>query len=385
MASIKELRLRIKSLKNTSKITSAMKMVSAAKLRKAQDAVSRNKPYFEKMREILARVLLNVDGLENPLLKKRDLGGEGRTEGAQAGEAVKPGYRRRYYVVTSDRGLCGSFNNNVLKFYARQAGSRANGQAANGEQAGDRAMGGARKREGASPAGGGIEACGLGRRARDFIQRTRLGLGLKEGPSLQHDNLPTFQNAQAITLEAVHDFTAGRVDEVYLVYNQYKSVLSQVPTLVQLLPVSPENLKALSLGLSGQGSAGAAGEGLKAGESQKAGSQAGSTAGAAAAKAGSSGGSRAGQAQASADYIVEPDPKTLFDELLPRFLAVQVFRALLENAVGEHSARMAAMDAATKNTKDVIASLTLAMNRARQAAITKELIEIVSGAEALKG
>lgn len=292
MPTIKELRLRIKSLQNTSKITSAMKLVSASRLRKAQEAFNRNRPYSRKIQELLDQILSSFQDLDHPLMKVRE---------------VK---RVRYYVVASDRGLAGSFNNNLIKYFARTVD---------------------RSRE--------FQSLGLGRRTRDFINRNNLTGGKKA----ELQNTPTFANAASIADAAIKDFLSGEVDQVILVYNQFKSALSQVPTHVQLLPFARPAKKAADPKAPKQG-----------------------------------GGYRL-------DYIVEPNPGEVFNELLPQIVTLQVYKALLENAVGEHTARMTAMDSATKNTKELIGTLTLKMNRARQAAITKELIEIVSGAEALKG
>jgi F-type H+-transporting ATPase subunit gamma len=298
MPTIKELRLRIKSLQNTSKITSAMKMVSAARLRRAQDAFNRNKPYAEKMQELLEQVTASFQDLDHPLMKVRER------------------KRVRYIVVASDRGLAGSFNNNLLKFFVRSVdAAKAN------------------------------EALGIGRRAKDFIPRNPHIAKAAKASERLNSNAPTYANALEIATNAIEDFTSGEVDAVYLVYNKYNSVLSQTPILMQMLPFAkPAKPKA-----SAKDKAAAHAEGYRL------------------------------------DYIVEPNPADVFAELLPKLVTIQVLRALLENAVGEHTARMTAMDAATKNTKELIGSLTLKMNRARQAAITKELIEIVSGAEALNG
>lgn len=289
MAGIKELRLRIKALKNTSKITAAMKMVSAAKLKRAQDAFSRNKPYAARMEEMFARVLSTLESPEHPLLKVRD---------------VK---RTRYVLVTSDRGLAGAFNNGLLRAFSRR-----------------------------TPDTTPVEALGIGRRAREFLARSTDVTAL----TAETSNAPTYANASAIAEGLVRDYLDGKCDRVVLVYNHFRSVISQQPVFVPLLPFTPP--------VADKTAAKAAG-GMK-------------------------------------DlYFLEPDAETLFAELLPKLVALQVFRALLENAVGEHSARMTAMDNATKNTKELIGSMSLTMNRARQAAITRELIEIVSGAEALKG
>lgn len=301
MPTIKELRLRIKSLQNTSKITSAMKMVSAARLRRAQDAFNRNKPYAEKMQELLEQVTASFQDLDHPLMKVRDQ------------------KRVRYIVVASDRGLCGSFNNNLLKFFLRSLdAAKAN------------------------------EALGLGRRSKDFVVRNQhLAKAAKLSETLNL-NVPTYANALEVANNAIQDFASGEVDAVYLVYNKYNSVLSQTPILMQMLPFA-------NPAKAGKGAKSAGAKQEKAAEGYR------------------------------LDYIVEPNPADVFAELLPKLVVIQVLRALLENAVGEHTARMTAMDAATKNTKELIGSLTLKMNRARQAAITKELIEIVSGAEALNG
>jgi F-type H+-transporting ATPase subunit gamma len=290
MAGTKELRLRIKALKNTSKITAAMKMVSAAKLKKAQDAHARNKPYAERMEEMLDRVLGAVEAPDHPLMRMR----EAKT--------------MRYVLVSSDRGLCGGFNNGLFKAFSRRPADNT-----------------------------ATQVLGIGRRARDFAGRLATG----ETIPGTFSNAPSYSNATAISKLVMDDFLEGKCDSVVLVYNRFRSVLSQQPVFVPLLPFVPPG--------RGEASVAPAGKAMRD------------------------------------DYFLEPGADALFAELLPKLVSLQVFRALLENAVGEHSARMTAMDSATKNTKDLIGSLTLTMNRARQAAITRELIEIVSGAEALKG
>jgi F-type H+-transporting ATPase subunit gamma len=301
MATIKELRLRIKALKNTSKITAAMKMVSAAKLKRAQDAFARNKPYAERLEEMSARVFASLESPDHPLLKSRP----GLAPGDNApGQAPKV----RYVLVTSDRGLAGAFNNGLLRAFARR-----------------------------TPVSGAVEeALGLGRRAREFAARARGA----QAVATEFTNAPTHANAATVAESLIRDYLDGKCDRVVLVYNQFRSVLSQQPVFVPLLPLTPPAPE---------------------------------------------GGEKGGAKGPKDDYFLEPDAASLFADLLPKLVTVSVFRALLENAVGEHSARMTAMDSATKNTKDLIGSLSLTMNRARQAAITSELIEIVSGAEALKG
>jgi F-type H+-transporting ATPase subunit gamma len=287
MAGIKDLRLKIKALKNTSKITAAMKLVSAAKLKRAQDAYNRSKPYQDKIQDLTVKLAAAFEEAEHPLLKVRD---------------VK---RVRYMVFASDRGLCGSFNNGVLRTFGRKV-----------------------------EPGPGVEAMGIGRRARDYVARSaRYQVVSGTAPA----NLATFANAQAIADRLITDYSEGRIDKVVLVYNRYASVLSQVPTFLQLLPFEKPEVAEQSA------------KGFKA------------------------------------PYLLEPDANSLVAELLPKIVAIQILKCLQETAVGEHSARMTAMDSATKNTKDLIGSYTLTMNRLRQAAITRELIEIVSGAEALKG
>ena len=290
MANIKELRLRIKALKNTSKITAAMKMVSAAKLKKAQDNNNRTKPYATRMEEMLDRVLGSVDTPDHPLIKAR----ENRTT--------------RYVLISSDRGLCAGFNNNLFKAYQRRPVDTTD-----------------------------YRALGLGRRARELLLR----LSSDKALSANFTNMPTYANASSIAKFLMKDYLEGKCDRVVLVYNRFRSVISQTPVFVPILPFTPEIKVATKLDPKNKGM--------------------------------------------RDDYFLEPDAEALFAELLPKLVTLQVFRALLENAVGEHSARMAAMDSATKNTKELIGSLTLTMNRARQAAITRELIESVSRAEALKG
>jgi F-type H+-transporting ATPase subunit gamma len=231
---------------------------------------------------------------------------------------VRDQKRVRYIVVASDRGLAGSFNNNLLKFYARTVdASKTN------------------------------EALGLGRRAKEFVTRNPHVAKAARLSETLNLNVPTYANALEVAQNAIQDFTSGELDAVYVVYNKYNSVLSQTPILMQMLPFAKP---------------------AKAADAKKEKPAHG-----------------AAPSAYRLDYIVEPNPADVFAELLPKLVTIQVLRALLENAVGEHTARMTAMDAATKNTKELIGSLTLKMNRARQAAITKELIEIVSGAEALNG
>jgi len=226
-------------------------------------------------------------------------------------------------VVTSDRGLAGACNNALLRTYVRQVLAPPSIPPEGGRA--DTAA---------------AEALGLGRRARDFIARSEN----IEAVPFEASNVPTYANATSIAHVLMDDFLEGKVDRVVLVYNRFNSVISQTPVFVPLLPLVPASPDASAASTDSRTKTGI-----------------------------------------RDIYIFEPAEQVLLADLLPRLVTLQVFRALLENAVGEHSARMTAMDNATKNTKDLISSMSLTMNRARQAAITRELIEIVSGAEALNG
>lgn len=289
MASIKELRLRIKSLKNTNKITAAMKLVATSKLKKSQDAMKANKPYSDKLDEVLGRIS-NSSDLSNPLLESRE---------------VK---KVRIYAFASDKGLCGSFNNGLIK-YAKQTIPA---------EFGDKE----------------VEVITLGKRAKDFFSKnTEYFAKDYEGIT----KVPSFTEISPVAEECIAAYLNGEFDEAYLMFNEFESVLTQNPNNKKILPIEASSI-----------------------ESEE-------------------------EENSSFDYIFEPDGKSLLDTLLPNYVAVQFFQALLENAAGEHGARMNAMDNATKNSKELIDNLTLVMNRARQAQITTELTEIVSGAESLKG
>jgi F-type H+-transporting ATPase subunit gamma len=289
MPSLIDLRRRIRSVKSTQQITKAMKMVSASKLRRAQERIMNARPFAHHMLRVLNGLAARVDPSLHPLLDLRT-DGTGRT---------------LLIVVTADRGLCGSFNTNIIK------------------------AGGAFIAE--RPA---IEVTlGLvGRKGRDFFARR--GFDVR----FEHINLfqaLSFGHAQAIARAAIEDFCGRDVDAVYLLYNEFKSVLQQRIVVEQLLPIPRAELEA------GQPVAGAA-----------------------------------------IDYLYEPAPEEILRELLPHHVEVQVYRALLESSAAEHAARMTAMDTATKNSAEMIDSLTLYMNKVRQAAITREIIEVVSGAQA---
>jgi F-type H+-transporting ATPase subunit gamma len=282
--SLKALRKRIATVRSTQQITKAMKMVAAAKLRRAQEAAERARPYATKLGELLAAVAAGVEPEAHPLLARR---GETRID---------------LLVVTSDRGLCGGYNANLLRATEAFVRERA------GVSAGVALVG--RK---------GLEYY---RRRSARILAHRLGI-LTSSPAAI---------AAELAGELIGRFTAEETDAVYLVYTHFRSAISQIPTIVPLLPVAaPET------------------------------------------------------AAPPADYIFEPARGELLARLLPRYVEAFVTQALLEAIASEHGARMTAMDNATRNAGDMIDRLTLSMNRARQATITKELMEIVSGAEALKG
>ncbi len=294
MPSLRDIRNRIGSVKNTRQITKAMKMVSAAKLRRAQDAILRTRPYARLLDQMLARVAARAEKDEkapHPLLAERPTGA-GRTA-----EVV---------VLTSDRGLAGGFNSNIARRTQRFV-------VENAERYGT------------------ILLSTIGRKGRDAFRARRMDVR-KDFTGVLGDL--RYERAEEIAGEFTARFLSGEVDAVFLCYNEFKSAISQKPVVVQLLPIERP-------------------------PAQEAG-------------------------QAAVDFEYEPAREALLGELLPRQIAVQVWRALLESAASEHGARMSAMESATKNAEEMIGSLTLQYNRARQAYVTKELLEIVSGAEALK-
>ncbi len=295
MPSLKELRNRIASVKATQKITKAMQMVAAAKLRRAQSAAEAARPYAERMEQVLAGLagsLMSVDA--GPKL----MVGTGRDE------------THLLVVCTSERGLCGGFNSSIVRLAReRIALLQAEGKT--------------------------VKILCVGRKGYDQLKRIYGGL-IVETISLREVKQVGFVNAQDIGRKVLEMFDAGDFDVCTLFYAEFRSVISQVPTGQQLIPANiadPEEEKEAAQGL--------------------------------------------------ATYEFEPDETEILADLLPRNITVQIFRALLENAASEQGARMSAMDNATRNAGDMIDKLTLNYNRTRQAQITKELIEIISGAEAL--
>ena len=295
MAALKELRVRIDSVKATRKITGAMKMVAASKLRRAQDAAEAARPYADRMARMVASLAHAARESESAPALLRGTGADDR---------------HLLVVATSDRGLCGGFNSAIV----RAARARAV----------------ALERDGRT-----VALLVVGRKGREALRRDRES-GIVEAVEGVGARGVAFAEAAAIADNVARRFAAGEFDVCTLFYNRFVSAISQEVTARQLVPLPVE-------------AEGEAGE----------------------------------EALGGAVYEFEPDEEAILTELLPRNMAVQVFRALLENAAGEQGARMMAMDNATRNAGDMIDRLTLTYNRSRQAAITRELIEIVSGAEAL--
>jgi F-type H+-transporting ATPase subunit gamma len=302
--SLIDLRRRVRAVKNTQQITKAMKMVAASKLRRATERIMNARPYAAQMQRVLASVAARVDSSAHPLLTSRERG---------------PNSKTLVIVVTGDKGLCGSFNTNIIK----GAGAFIAGSS---------------------------ERCALGlvgRKGRDFFSRRGFEVMFEQVYIFQRLK---YEDARVIAGAAVDAFTSGAVDRVVLVYNEFKSVMTQRLVVDQLLPIAREDMSAAAAGTTG----GAV-----------------------------SHGGAPSKGYAPVDYLYQPSPQDIFNQLLPRYVEVQVYRALLESNAAFFAAQMTAMDTASKNSADMIASLTLYMNKVRQAAITREIIEVVSGAEAL--
>jgi F-type H+-transporting ATPase subunit gamma len=298
MPSLIDLRRRIRAVKNTQQITKAMKMVAASKLRRAQERIMNARPYAVQMQRVLGSVAARVDSSIHPLLAVRECGSDSHT---------------LLIVVTGDKGLCGSFNTNVVK--------------AAGTYILDSNV----------PCTLGL----VGRKGRDFFARRGFEVAFEQIGIFQK---LVFSDASTIAQTAIEMFLSGRVDRVMLVYNEFRSVMTQRVVVDQLLPIAREDV-----GTSGSDPGFAPGE----------------------------------DPRAQIDYLYEPSAQEIFNQLLPRYVEVQIYRALLESNAAFFAAQMTAMDTATKNAADMLGSLTLYMNKVRQAAITREIIEVVSGAEAL--
>jgi F-type H+-transporting ATPase subunit gamma len=296
MPSLIDLRRRVRAVKNTQQITKAMKMVAASKLRRAQERIMGARPFAVQMQRVLTSLASRVDASIHPLLSTRE---------------PSPDSRTLVIVVTADKGLCGSFNTNAIKATSTFVATSS-------------------------------QSCVLGlvgRKGRDYFGRRGYTVLFEQVNIFQKLR---FDDAKGIAQTAMDGFTSGQFDRVVLVYNEFKSVISQRVVVEQLLPIPRGDV-----------------EGVPERPGQH------------------------GQAVALTDYLYEPSAQEIFNELLPRYVEVQVYRALLESNAAFYAAQMTAMDTATKNSAEMIASLTLYMNKVRQAAITREIIEVVSGAEAL--
>jgi F-type H+-transporting ATPase subunit gamma len=312
MPSLLDIRRRVRAVKSTQQITKAMKMVAASRLRRAQERIQHARPFAVQMRRVLNSLASRVDPSAHPLLDER-------TEPKANGRAL-------LFVITADRGLCGSFNTNVIKASGNFITESPGRQIALGL---------------------------IGRRGRDFFARRGFEVRYEQVNLFAHLK---FENAQEIAAAAIAAFTSGEVDSVYLAFNEFKSVMVQHVAVEQLLPIPRTAFD--------------------------------TTAGAAPAPSApfdNAQGRPFDNAPGSPpiDYLYEPKPEELFKHLLPSYVEVQVFRALLESNAAFYAAQMTAMDAATRNSGEMIEQLTLYMNKVRQAAITREIIEVVSGAQAL--
>ena len=287
MATLRDIKRRIRSVESTQKITKAMKLVAAAKLRRAQERVIGARPYAQKMGELLGSLVSRVGDDGHPLLVRRT------------------GSRKRLVVITADKGLCGAFNSNVL----RAATSYLRG--------GDNVD---------------VTLVVVGKKSRDFFRRRDWPV---KSEMLGFFDRLAYSHAQELAGGLMADYLAGEIDEVHLIYNEFRSVAVQRVTQQRLLPIEAE-------AVAGGGDA------------------------------------------VGGEYIFEPGPDAILASLLPRHVTTQVYRALMESVAGEFGARMTAMEAATKNAKEMIGVLTIQYNKARQERITKELLDIVGGAEALR-
>lgn len=302
MPSLKEYRNRIVSVKSTKKITSAMKMVAASKLKKAQDQAQASQPYATAMNEMMRRVAANVVvGPNSPKL----LVGTGSDQ------------KHLLVLVTSDRGLAGGFNANVI----RRARVEMRKLAAEGKT---------------------VKVICVGRKGRDILKRELGDKMVESFTGIGAKGKVNFTDADQVTQLVLEQFEAGHFDVCTLLYNEFRSVLAQRPVALQIVPFTLPEIKASNENKPVEA-----------------------------------------KAEAKSPYSFEPEEAVILGQLLPRNLGIQIFRALLDSAAGEQAARMTAMDSATRNAGDMINNLSIKYNRARQAYITKELIEIISGSEAV--
>jgi len=296
MANLKTIRIRISSVKSTRQITSAMKMVAAAKLRRAQDKIVSLRPYANKLHEILV-------GLTQSLVDTDDGNIYGR---------ISVPEKILLVIVTSNRGLCGGFNANVIREARRVVVEKYSDQFKKGN----------------------LWFVAVGKKGHDFLKRMKLNIFEEDN---QLFNNLTFENSSLVATRIMDAFTEGKFDRVEIVYNQFKNAAVQNLTTETFLPVETRPEK------------------------------------------------KDGKAQASIDYIYEPTKNEIVRELIPKSLKIQFYKAILDSFVAEHGARMTAMHKATDNATQLIKDLTLQYNKARQASITNQILEVVSGAEALKG
>lgn len=289
MATLRDIKRRIKAVQSTSKITKAMKMVAASKFRKAQQRMFEMRPYADRMKSILSSLSSGAPGEAHPLLE------------------VRPRKTVEVLVITSDRGFCGAFNSNILKAASKHIA--------------------ALKGEGFE-----VSVSAVGRKARDFFKRRNVVLR-KAWTGIS--GKISYSNAQELAADVIESYTSETVDEIIMIYNEFKSVVAQQIVVTRLLPMAP----------------------IEHGE----------------------------ETLPVFNFIFEPSRQEIFSRLLPKNVEIQIFRALLESQASEEAARMSAMENATRAANDMINGLTLQYNKARQASITKELMDIVGGVEALKG
>ena len=283
MPSLLDIRRRIRSVKNTQQLTKAMKTVSAARLRRAQERVVNARPYANQLRNVLTNLAAKIENISHPLLDAR------------------PEQRTLLVVVTADRGLCGAFNSNLIRVAQNFLRDRTDRN---------------------------ITLYLIGRKGRDFFRRRQAAI---TGDYVNFFTKLDYGHAREISQQIIDLYTKAEIDAVYFIYNEFKSVIQQRVVVEKLLPLVREELQ---------------------------------------------------DTKSQIDYIYEQPPQEIFNRMLPRYVEIQIYRALLESVASELGARMAAMDTATRNAGDMIDSLTLNMNRIRQAAITREIIEVVSGAGA---
>lgn len=296
MAGLKEVRIRIASVKSTQQITNAMKMVAASKLRKAQMAIIKLRPYAGKLREILQNLSSSIDSSDENVFS-----------------AERNPEKVLLVVVASNRGLCGAFNSNIMKMAVNLTATRYHEQLARNN----------------------VSFITIGRKATEYFRKRKYNV------IASHDELfdqLTFANASAIAEKMMKDFAGKEFDRIDLIYNQFKNAAVQQLIVEQYLPIAPPKAEATKP--------------VSKGES---------------------------------DYIFEPDKQTIVRELIPKTLRIQLFKAVLDSYASEQGARMTAMQKATENAKDLLRDLNISYNKARQNAITNAILEIVSGAEALKG